>query len=67
MLVGQPRVIHRTQAGVDGQHQLALGLQVAQAHFHQVIRQFPGTVDLAVDGIDQVQFVGQLLLGVQWH
>ncbi|MCY1176806.1 hypothetical protein D9M73_170920 [compost metagenome] len=38
---------------------------MAQAQLHEVIRQLPGTVDLTVDGIDQVQFVGERLLGVQ--
>ncbi|MCY1349830.1 hypothetical protein D9M69_360410 [compost metagenome] len=65
MLVGQPRVIHRTQAGVDGQHQLALGLQMAQAQLHQVVGELPGAVHLAVAAVHQVQPLGERLIRVQ--
>ncbi|MDT4804653.1 hypothetical protein FQZ97_374350 [compost metagenome] len=65
VLLGQPSVTHRAQAGVDGQHQLALGLQVAQAQFHQVVGEFPSAVHLAVGGVHQVQALGEGLFRVQ--
>ncbi|MCY1408456.1 hypothetical protein D9M71_237760 [compost metagenome] len=64
-LAGQALAVDRAQAGVDGQHQLALRLQVAQAQLHLVRGELPGTVDLAFDGIDQVHLVGEVLLVIQ--
>ena len=57
--------VDRQQALVDGQDHLALRLQVAQAQFHLVVGEFPGTVDLALDGVHQVQLGGEVLFGVQ--
>ncbi|MCY1500747.1 hypothetical protein D9M68_347970 [compost metagenome] len=65
VLLGQPSVTHRAQAGVDGQHQLALGLQVAQAQLHQVVGELPGAVHLAVAAVHQVQPLGERLIRVQ--
>ncbi|MCY1417219.1 hypothetical protein D9M71_327470 [compost metagenome] len=67
VLLGQPSVTHRAQAGVDGQHQLALGLQVAQAQLHQVVGELPGAVHLAAGGVHQVEALGEGLFRVQRH
>ncbi|MNF60354.1 hypothetical protein D3C84_419700 [compost metagenome] len=67
VLLGQSSVIHRAQAGVDGQHQLALGLQVAQAQLHQVVGEFPSAVHLAAGGVHQVEALGEGLFRVQRH
>ena len=67
VLGGQRRLVDGTQAGVDGEDQFALRLKMAQVHFHQVIRQLPGAIDLAGLGVDQVQFFSEVLLGVQRH
>ncbi len=55
------------QTGIDGQHQFALRLKVAQAQFHEVVRQLPGTVDLAVLAVHQMKFFAELLLRVERH
>ena len=67
VLGGQFGVVDRTQAGVNGEDQFALRLKVTQAQLHQVVRQLPGAIDLAGFGVDQVQFVGKVLLRVQRH
>ncbi|MNM29553.1 hypothetical protein D3C81_400950 [compost metagenome] len=64
-LAVQLLAIDRQQALVDGQHQLALRLQVAQAQLHLVVGELPGAVELAFDGVDQVHFAGEVLLGIQ--
>ncbi|EPN55172.1 hypothetical protein A235_38161 [Pseudomonas syringae pv. actinidiae ICMP 19079] len=38
---------------------------MAQAQFHEVVRQLPGTIDLAVLAVHQMQFFSKLLLRVQ--
>ena len=67
LLRSEAFAIQPEQAGIHGQHQLALRLQVAQAHLHQIVRQLPGAIDLAVFAIDQVQTLGELLLRVERH
>ncbi|MNO61304.1 hypothetical protein D3C76_519490 [compost metagenome] len=57
--------VDREQALVDGQHQLALRLQVAQAQLHLVVGEFPGAIELTLDGVDQVHLGGEVLLGIQ--
>ena len=67
LLGSEAFAIQPEQAGIHGQHQLALWFQVAQAHLHQIVRQLPGAIDLAVFAIDQVQTLGELLLRVERH
>ena len=67
VLGGEGGAVDCAQAGVDGEDQFALRFQMAQMQFHQVVRQFPGAIDLAGFGVDQVQFVGEVLLRVQRH
>ena len=65
-VLGGERVgVDRLHPGIHRQHQFALGLQVAQAQFHEVIGQLPGAVDLAGLAVDQMEFVGKLLLRIQ--
>ena len=40
---------------------------MAQAQLHQVIRQFPGAIDLAVLAVDQVQLGSEILLRIKRH
>ena len=65
VLFGEFAAIDRRQASIDGQHQFALRLQVAQAQLAEVVGQFPGAVDLAGSTVDQVQALGEGLVGVQ--
>ncbi|MND74048.1 hypothetical protein D3C80_656340 [compost metagenome] len=66
-LSGQAFAVNRLQTCINGQHQLALRLQVTQAQLHTVVRKLPGTIDLAFDGIDQVYSIGKVLLRIQRH
>ncbi|MDT4823956.1 hypothetical protein FQZ97_571960 [compost metagenome] len=67
MLLGQRRAGHRAQPGIGGEHQLAARFEVAQAHLHQAVGEFPGAVDLAVLAVDQVQPVGEFLFRIERH
>ena len=67
VLGGQFAAVDRPQARVDGQHQAAPRLQMAQAQLHQVVGEFPGAIDLAGLLVHQVQPGGEILLRVQRH
>ncbi len=67
VLGGEAGAARPAQAGIHRQHQLALRLEVAQTQLHEVVRQLPGAVDLAILAVDQMQFVGEGLIGVQRH
>ncbi|MNE37032.1 hypothetical protein D3C80_1308700 [compost metagenome] len=38
---------------------------MAQTQLHLVVGEFPGTIDLAFDSVDQVQLGGEFLFGIQ--
>ena len=67
ILASQFGVVDCPQTGVNREDQFALRLKVAQTQFHQVVGEFPGTVDLAGLGIHQMQFIAKMLLRVQRH
>ncbi|MNP64690.1 hypothetical protein D3C76_1602060 [compost metagenome] len=38
---------------------------MAQAQLHLVVGEFPGAIELTLDGVDQVHLGGEVLLGIQ--